>query len=81
VSLDKGASAHDKKGDPHALCQVDQAGRCSLIDDVGSIVKGVEVLIDMRGDLNCLFNHLLENPMLCAIEVNISSRHLKRRRW
>jgi hypothetical protein len=66
--LDEGVSTHDKTGELHAVLRLNQAGRGYLIDDAGSIAKGVEVLIDVRDDLACLFYHLLENPMLCDIE-------------
>jgi hypothetical protein len=59
---------HDKTGELHAILRLNQAGRCYLIDDAGSIAKGVEVLVDVRDDLACLFYHLLENPLLCDIE-------------
>jgi hypothetical protein len=59
---------HDETGELGSILRLNQAGRRYLIDDAGSIAKGVEVLIDVRDDLGCLFYHLLENPMLCEIE-------------
>jgi hypothetical protein len=66
--LDEGITERDETGELHAILRLNQAGRRYLIDDAGSIAKGVEVLIDVRDDLGCLFYHLLENPMLCDIE-------------
>jgi hypothetical protein len=66
--LDEGVSAHDKTEELGSILRVNQAGRRYLIDDARSIAKGVEVLIDVRDDLDCFFYHLLENPMLCDIE-------------
>jgi hypothetical protein len=68
TELGKGVTGHDETGELHAILRLNQAGRRYLIEDAGSIPKGVEVLIDMRDDLDCLFYHLLENPLLCDIE-------------
>jgi hypothetical protein len=84
--LDEGVSALDKTGDLGTLLRLNQAGRRYLIKDAASIAKGVEVLIDVRNDLSCLFYHLLENPTLCDIEhqhdtksVTSSCAHLNKR--
>jgi hypothetical protein len=68
TELDEGVSERDETGDLDSILMLNQAGRRYLIDDAGSIAKGVEVLIDVRDDLACLFYHLLENPILCDIE-------------
>jgi hypothetical protein len=68
TKLDKGLTEHDETGELVSILRLNQAGRRYLIDDAGSIAKGVEVLVDVRDDLNCLFYHLLENPLLCDIE-------------
>jgi hypothetical protein len=47
---------------------LNQAERRYLIEDAASIAKGVELLIEVRINLSCLFYHLLENPTLCEIE-------------
>jgi hypothetical protein len=47
---------------------LNEAGRRYLIEDAGSIASGVEVLITVSEDLDCLFYHLLENPFLCDIK-------------
>jgi hypothetical protein len=67
-SLDEGFYAHDKTGELRTILRLNQAGRRYLIEDAGSIASGVEVLVDVREDLDCLFYHLLENPFLCDIE-------------
>jgi hypothetical protein len=64
---DEGVAEHDETGELGSILRLNEAGRRYLIDDAGSITKGVEVLIDVRDDLGCLFYHLLENPMLCDI--------------
>jgi hypothetical protein len=86
ANLDAGVSAHDKTGELGTLLRLNQAGRRYLIKDAASIAKGVEVLIDVRNDLSCLFYHLLENPTLCDIEhqhdtksVTSSCAHLNKR--
>jgi hypothetical protein len=66
--LDERVSAHDKTGELGTLLRLNQAGRRYLIEDKVSIANCVEVLIDVRDDLGCLFYHLLENPILCNIE-------------
>jgi hypothetical protein len=68
VVLDEGLAERDETGELCSILRLNQAGRRYLIDDAGSIAKGVEVLTDVRDDLGCLFYHLLENPMLCDIE-------------
>jgi hypothetical protein len=67
-SLDEGFYAHDKTGELRTILRLNQAGRRYLVEDAGSIAKGVEVLVDVREDLDCLFYHLLKNPFLCDIE-------------
>jgi hypothetical protein len=67
-SLDEDFYAHDKTGELHTILRLNQAGRRYLIEDAGSISSGVEVLITVSEDLDCLFYHLLENPLLCDIE-------------
>jgi hypothetical protein len=68
TELDSKVTGYDETGELHAILRLNQAGRRYLIDNAGSIAKGVEVLIDVRDDLDCLFYHLLENPILCDIE-------------
>jgi hypothetical protein len=72
--LDEGVSAHDKTGELDNLLRLNQAGRHYLIEDAASIAKGVEVLISVSDDLGCLFYHLLENPTLCDIEHQYSTK-------
>jgi hypothetical protein len=67
--LDEYVSAGDETAELGTILRLNRAGRCYLIDDAGSIAKGIKVLIDVRDDLNCLFYHLLENPMICDIEL------------
>jgi hypothetical protein len=67
-SLDEGFYAHDTTGELRTILRLNQAGRRYLIEHAGSIASGVEVLITVSDDLDCLFYHLLENPFLCDIE-------------
>jgi hypothetical protein len=68
TDLDVHFSRREKTGELDTLLRLNQAGRRYLIEDATSIARGVEVLIDVRNDLGCLFYHLLENPTLCDIE-------------
>jgi hypothetical protein len=59
-------------GDVGAILRLNEVGRRYLIEDGFSISKGVEVLIGVNNDINCVFLHLLENPRLCdrgAVEI------------
>jgi hypothetical protein len=56
---------NDLAGDVGAILRLNGAGRRYLIEDGSSISKGVEVLIGVNNDINCVFLHLLENPRLC----------------
>jgi hypothetical protein len=66
--LDEGWFSYDKTGELRTLLRLNRAGRHYLIQDMGSIPKGVEVLVAVRDHLDCLFYHLRENPLLCDIE-------------
>jgi hypothetical protein len=62
----------NRPGDVRTILRLNAAGRRYLIEDGSSVAKGVEVLSAVRGDINCVFLHLLENPRLCdrsAVEV------------
>jgi hypothetical protein len=48
-----------------AKLRLNRAGRRYIIEDGSSISKGVEVLIRVINDINCVFLHMLENPRLC----------------
>jgi hypothetical protein len=67
-SLDECFYEHDKTGELRTISRLNEGGRRYLIQDAGSISKGVEVLVAVRDDLGCMFYHLLENPLLCDIE-------------
>jgi hypothetical protein len=59
-------SLDDRTGDLRSILRLNRAGRGYLVDGQGSIVsRGVNVLIAVSDDLNCVFLHLLENPSLC----------------
>jgi hypothetical protein len=58
-------AANDQFGDLGVILRLNGAGRRYLIQDKGSLSKGVEVLCAVNDDLNCVFFHLLENPSLC----------------
>jgi hypothetical protein len=55
----------EEAGDVAAILRLNAAGRRYLIEDGGSISKGVEVLSAVRNEIDCVFLHLLENPRLC----------------
>jgi hypothetical protein len=55
----------NQRGDIGSILRLNAAGRRYLVQDGSSISKGVEVLIAVRTEINCLFLHLLENPRLC----------------
>jgi hypothetical protein len=59
----------NRVGDTGAILRLNAAGRRYLIEDGSSVAKGVEVLIAVRSDINCVFLHLLENPTLCDRSV------------
>jgi hypothetical protein len=44
---------------------LNKSGRGYLIEDPANRAKGVEVLRNVIDDLDCLFLHLQENPLLC----------------
>jgi hypothetical protein len=53
----------DRMEDLRSILRLKKAGRGYLLDGHGSFVsKGVDVLIAVSDDLNCVFLHLLENP-------------------
>jgi hypothetical protein len=58
-------AANDQLEDLGVILRLNGAGRRYLIQDKGSVSKGVEVLCAVSNDLNCVFFHLLENPSLC----------------
>jgi hypothetical protein len=66
--IDEDWFSYDKTGELSSILRLNRAGRHYLIQDMGSIAKGVEVLVAVRDHLDCLFYHLLENPLLCDTE-------------
>jgi hypothetical protein len=77
--------SYDPKRELGALLRLNKAGRHYLLDDVPSIVKGIKVLSDISDDLDCVFLHLLENPLLCditrrSIEAETDAHRKKRQR-
>jgi hypothetical protein len=60
-------------GDIRSIFKLNRAGRRYLVQDGTSIWKGVDVLSCVNYDINSVFLHLLENPVLCdrrAVEVS-----------
>ena len=49
----------------NTILRLNKAGRRYLVEDPASKEKGVELLIEVKDDVNCSFFHLLENPSLC----------------
>jgi hypothetical protein len=70
--IDEDWAFYDKTGELSSILRLHRAGRDYLIQDMGSIAKGVEVLVGVRDDLDCLFYHLRENPLLCDTEHSYS---------
>jgi hypothetical protein len=71
-----GIDPYNEAGDVGAILRLNEAGRRYLIEDGSSMTKGVEVLIRVNNDTNCVFLHLLENPRLCdrrAVETVVSA--------
>jgi hypothetical protein len=71
----------NKVGDVGAILRLNGAGRRYLIEDGSSISKGVEVLSAVSEEINCVFLHLLENPILCdrsAVEATSDSTDNRR---
>ena len=48
-----------------ALCRLNRQGRKYLATDASNKDKGVALLVSVSDDLNCLFYHMRENPILC----------------
>jgi hypothetical protein len=70
----------NRPSDVGTILRLNEAGRRYLVEDGSSISKGVEVLISVINDINCVFLHLLENPsILCdrsGVEM-VSARESK----
>jgi hypothetical protein len=80
-ALESLPNVFDRPGDVRTILQLNAAGRRYLIEDGSSVAKGVEVLSAVRGDINSVFLHLLENPRLCdrsAVEVTSDSTEERR---
>ena len=56
------------------ILRLNEAGRRYLIDDPTSKERGVNVLLKVQDDLNCLFLHLQENPLLCSTCLTANGR-------
>jgi hypothetical protein len=67
-NLDKGWHSYDTTGELRTILRLNRAGRHYLVQDMGSIAKGVEVLVAVSDHLESLFYHLRENPVLCDLE-------------
>jgi hypothetical protein len=51
------------------VCRLNRAGRCYMVNDCGDRSEGHKVLGDVNDDLNCLYFHLRENPVLCERQL------------
>ena len=51
--------------------KLNSAGRRYVLDDPASKLKGCEVLTEVIDDLDAIYYHLRENPILCDICMNI----------
>jgi hypothetical protein len=51
------------------ICRLNLAGRSYMEADANSKLDGYKVLGEVKDDLNCLFYHLRENPVLCERET------------
>jgi hypothetical protein len=81
-SLSGFALEKHRAGDVGAILRLNEAGRRYLIADGSSISSGVKVLSAVSNDINCVFWHLLENPLLCersaVTDTNDSADNMRR---
>jgi hypothetical protein len=56
------------------ILRLNKAGRSYLIQDPTSKEGGFHVLLKVPNDLNCLFLHLQENPLLCSTLLTADGR-------
>jgi hypothetical protein len=59
------------------ICRLNRSGRAYMEADSNNQREGFEVLGSVSEDLNCLYFHLRENPLLCGEQ---STAKAKRRR-
>jgi hypothetical protein len=52
------------------ITHLNNAGRCYLSEDSTSNLKCIAVLAKVKNDLDCLYYHLQENPILCMSYCN-----------
>lgn len=67
--------------DPIAtICTLNAAGRSYLCEDANLKAKCIKVLGEVKENLDCLYFHLRENPVLCAVVNSSSDNNTVRKR-
>jgi hypothetical protein len=66
--------AVDLKRSIETIVRLNGAGRNYLLDSPGNQIAGFSVLEQVNDDLDCLFYHLRENPLLCHVHRTPSKR-------
>jgi len=64
----------------HAITRLNKAGRKYLADDANSNSKCIAVLAKVKHDLDCLYFHLRENPILCMSFAGRTGEMVDRKR-
>ena len=62
------------------IANLNRAGRNYLVRDRGNKRKGVHMLGSLSDDLDCLFFHLREDPVLCSRNSAVSEPPRKKRK-
>lgn len=68
-SLRVGMNDRDTRDLLRSYLALNQAGRSYLVTNPGNRSLGVDVLASVTSDLNCLYLHLRENPLLCKRDI------------
>jgi hypothetical protein len=56
----------------NVICRFNRSGRRYMKVDLSNQSEGLKVLEAVKDDLDCLYFHLRENPMLCEQPVDLS---------
>ena len=62
------------------ITRLNRAGRRYLLEDAASRLKCISVLAKVKNDLNCLYFHLRENPIVCMSYNNHSDENVVSKR-
>jgi hypothetical protein len=69
----------DMMANTRMICRLNRSGRAYMAGDSNNQREGFKVLGAVNEDLNCLYFHLRENPLLCR-EQSTATAYRKRRR-